>query len=383
MQQILVRIPGINVPIFGFGAMLFVAFLACTWVATRRARRVGIPAELIQDLAIWLFIGGLLGARIVFLTMDQRPASLVDFFWQLPRIWDGGIVLYGSILGGLVAYAGFYLYSLHFRKYRIPTLRLADVLAPTVALGIAIGRLGCFLNGCCYGQVPCAECAVYAVHFPLSAPPRYALVHAGYQTVAGFTLDEDQPNRFVKVGRVEPGSPAERVGLKAGDLIESADGEALSGGAESPAERLGEHFDAGWERGRNVLTLTVRDTSGQNPRELTFEPRTIGLHPTQLYETVSMCLLFLVLLAFDTVPHPEGMQSAVLMMGYAVHRALNELLRNDPRPVGLERYASYFLFAVGVALAAYVLVRGRRAATPPEPPAPSREVMPAGASGPA
>jgi prolipoprotein diacylglyceryltransferase len=381
MQQILVRIPWINIPIFGFGAMLFVAFVLCSWLAGRQARREGIAPELVQDLAVWLFIGGLAGARTIFLTMDQRVPSFLDFIVQFPRIWDGGIVLYGSVLGGLVAYAGFYW--LVTRPRQIPTLQLADIIAPSIALGIALGRVGCLLNGCCYGQVACADCAVYPIHFPLSAPPRYALVHDGYQTVAGFTYAGEQSPAGAKVGLVVPGSPAEKAGLKPGDVIEAADGVALTGNPDaSPTELLNRHMDSGWERGRNSLTVTVRGASDGSPHELTFAPRSLGLHPTQIYETISMLLLFLALKALYPIRHRQGMVTAVLMMGYAAHRALNELLRSDPRPIGLERYTSYFLFAAGVALAIYVALRGRKVDTAEttEPPAPA-EVMPAGATG--
>jgi phosphatidylglycerol---prolipoprotein diacylglyceryl transferase len=386
MQQILVRIPWINVPIFGFGAMLFVAFLTCTWLAGRRARREDIAPEHIQDLAIWLFVGGLLGARTLFLLIDAkpRPQGLADFLWQLPRIWDGGIILYGSIVGGLLGYVAFYWVS--FRRHGIPTLKLADILAPSVALGIAIGRLGCFLNGCCYGQVACADCVVYPVHFPLSAPPRYALVHAGAQTAAGFTYaePEDSSARMVKVGRVEKDSEADRAGLKPGDLIEKADGETLAGATdESPAERLNYHMTDGWERGRNVLTLTVLDPDGTNPHDITLAPRTIGLLPTQLFETISMVLLCLVLLALDPIRQRDGLMTSVLMMGYAVHRALNELLRADTRPDVFERLFSYFLFAAGLALFVYVLGWGRKVQSRVEdsPPAEQREAITAAASG--
>jgi prolipoprotein diacylglyceryltransferase len=375
MQQILVRIPWINVPIFGFGAMLFVAFLTCTWLAGRRARRDGIAPEHIQDLAIWLFVGGLLGARTLFLLIDAkpRPDGVLDFLWQLPRIWDGGIILYGSIVGGFLGYLAFYWIT--FRKYNIPTLQLADIIAPSIVLGIALGRLGCFLNGCCYGQVACADCVVYPVHFPMSAPPRFAMTRAGYQTAAGFTYatPEDSSAKGVKVGLVEKGSAADLAGLKPGDLIEKVNGEALAGvPEETPVERLNYYFTEGWERGRNVLTLTVLDADGKYERDLTFAPRTLGLHPTQLYETVSMFLLFLVLVALDPVRQRQGLMTAVMMMGYAVHRTLNELLRADTRPDVFERLFSYFLFAAGAALAVYVLTRGRKvpAGVPEAPPAP-------------
>src|SRR5207302_10100668 len=126
--------------------------------------------EHIQDLAIWLFIGGLLGARVTYYLLHVPWTNFRDFVEWLPKIWDGGIYIYGSVLGALVGYLGAYFFV--FRKYRISTLKLADIIAPSVAVGLCLGRVGCFLNGCCYGQVACADCGVYAVHFRLSAPAR-------------------------------------------------------------------------------------------------------------------------------------------------------------------------------------------------------------------
>src|SRR4051794_40114316 len=103
MLQVLFRLPiKVNwapegIPIYGFGMMLFLAFLICTWLAGRRAEGEGIPRQYIQDLAIWLFIGGLLGARVTYIlqdnTMPQFGARwLGELVSRLPRIWDGGII---------------------------------------------------------------------------------------------------------------------------------------------------------------------------------------------------------------------------------------------------------------------------------------------------
>ena len=146
-------------------------------------------------------------------------------------------------------------------------------------------------------------------------------------------------------------------------------------------ERLSYHLDVGWKRGRNELTLTVRDAAVSQARDIAFAPRSLGLHPTQLYETVSMFLLFLTLVALYPVRQRQGMVTAVLMMGYAAHRALNELLRSDPRPIGLERYTSYVLFAAGLGLAIYVLMRGKKMPVGVPTPAHEYPVMAAGASG--
>jgi phosphatidylglycerol:prolipoprotein diacylglycerol transferase len=339
-----------GLPIYGFGMMLFLAFLVCIWLAGRRAEREGIAREHIQDLAIWLFIGGLIGARITFL-LSERPLPTVDqFMTRFYRIWDGGIVLYGAVLGALVGYAGAYYFL--FRKARVSTLKLMDIVAPAVAVGICLGRIGCFLNGCCYGQVACADCAVYPVHFPLTAPAGEELVANGYQS-AGFILAPEQDGRGVKVDRVVPGSAAEAAGLRPGDVIVEAGGQEVAV-PDDLANYLASLRRLPQNRGKTELVLTVRPAEGQ-PGQLAFTPRTLGLHPTQLYESVSMFLLFLLLTAYYPFRRRDGEVMVLLMLGYAVHRFLNEMLRADPRPVQFERITSLILFGAGVALYLWIL----------------------------
>jgi prolipoprotein diacylglyceryltransferase len=128
-----------GLPIYGFGMMLFLAFILCTWLAARRADREGVAREHIQDLTIWLFIGGLIGARITYLKFEKNM-SFSEMAQEFYRIWDGGIVLYGSVIGGLVGYA--VAYVLIFRKYKLSTLKLADIVAPSIAVGLCLGRFG-------------------------------------------------------------------------------------------------------------------------------------------------------------------------------------------------------------------------------------------------
>ena len=167
MRQILITIPIFGgIKVFGYGLMLFLAFLGSTNLAAWRARREKIDPELLYDLALWVFIGGLVGARGFYVIQywNERIRTIGDIF----RIWEGGIVLYGSIMGGTAA---FFLYRL-IRPF--PLRPLLDVIAPSLALGIALGRLGCFLNGCCYGDT----CDLpWAVRFPRESPPWVHQVH--------------------------------------------------------------------------------------------------------------------------------------------------------------------------------------------------------------
>ena len=189
MQQVLyrLRIPGIfpdGIPLYGYGLMLFVAFLACITVAGRLAKREGIAKELVQDLAIWLFLGGLIGARTASLLDQGTVRSVGDFVKQFLKLWEGGVILYGGVIGGVIAFALAYHFQL--RKHAVPVWKALDMIAPAITLGICFGRIGCLLNGCCYGDVSCPHCL--GIRFPMPAEARFKMTERGYQTAAGFTL---------------------------------------------------------------------------------------------------------------------------------------------------------------------------------------------------
>ncbi|HEV3162572.1 MAG TPA: prolipoprotein diacylglyceryl transferase [Isosphaeraceae bacterium] len=163
MRQVLFHIPYLNWPIFGYGVMLFIGFLGSMNLAGWRAKREKLDPEMIYDLALWVFVGGLLGARLFYVA--QYWGVRVHTLWDVFKIWEGGIVFYGSVIGGTAA---FFLY----RALRpFPLGPVLDVIAPAIALGIALGRLGCFLNGCCYGDVCDPRQIPWAVSFPQESSP--------------------------------------------------------------------------------------------------------------------------------------------------------------------------------------------------------------------
>lgn len=141
------------VTVFSYGAMMVAAFLTATWLASRTAGR--LPAtqrvlSLVQivDLFCLAMLGGVLGGRLFFVL--QYWDVFVREPLEIPAIWHGGLVWYGGFLGGLVSVVAY------LRFHAIPVLRGIDQFIPFVALGHGIGRIGCFLNGCCYGEVSSA-----------------------------------------------------------------------------------------------------------------------------------------------------------------------------------------------------------------------------------
>src|SRR5262245_1306209 len=127
-----------------YGLLLAVAFLAGLWVASRQAKRAGLDANRVTDMAVWVLIAGLVGAKLMLVVVDwKRYSSNPPDLWT---IFQSGGVFYGGLIGGILAAAYF------VRRYALPAWPTADVLAPGVVVGQAIGRLGCFFAGCCYGK---------------------------------------------------------------------------------------------------------------------------------------------------------------------------------------------------------------------------------------
>src|SRR5690349_10416975 len=143
MEQVLFWIPiktqwtPEGIPVFGFGTMLFVVFVVTTWLATRRAACIGLPRERMQDMILWIFVGGLVGARIFYLYQYRHEISnpVIEFF----QIWRGGIVFYGSALGGLIA--ALIARRMFLSRFNVTNWQLADVLAPSIAIGLCLGRI--------------------------------------------------------------------------------------------------------------------------------------------------------------------------------------------------------------------------------------------------
>ena len=128
MRQVLFRIPGLGLPIYGFGLMVVGAFYAGLMLAVWRSRREKLDPETLYDLAIWILVGGLIGARLFYVV--EYWGETVNSVGAIFRVWEGGIVFYGSVIGALVA-------ILLYRAWRaFPLLATLDAMAPSIALGI-------------------------------------------------------------------------------------------------------------------------------------------------------------------------------------------------------------------------------------------------------
>lgn len=129
--------------IHSYGLLLAIAFLASIQLFLARGRARGLSEDRLSTLSLWLLVLAIVGGRVLFVLThwEEYKADPVGIF----RLWEGGLMLYG---GYILAIAGGILYV---RRAGLSVWRVGDAAAPSMALGIGIGRLGCFLNGCCYG----------------------------------------------------------------------------------------------------------------------------------------------------------------------------------------------------------------------------------------
>jgi len=142
--------------VYSFGTLLAIAFIAGIYVTRLEMTKRGLDPDLAYDLVLGVAVCALIGARLFYVAGHWS-----DFYAANPgeimRIWNGGLVFYGGLLGGALGLFG-------VAKYRkLNVMRVADCVAAPLALGSAIGRIGCFLNGCCYGI---AAKAPLGLHFP-------------------------------------------------------------------------------------------------------------------------------------------------------------------------------------------------------------------------
>ncbi len=131
--------------IYSYGFMLAVAFMVGVWLYLARMEKEGMKEQSYFNLVIIIFISAIVGARISYVLLWDWQGVLLNP-WLLLDLRQGGLTFHGGFLGALGAGL---LYSWYCR---LPLGKLTDIIAPYIILGYAITRIGCFLNGCCYGM---------------------------------------------------------------------------------------------------------------------------------------------------------------------------------------------------------------------------------------
>jgi phosphatidylglycerol:prolipoprotein diacylglycerol transferase len=340
-----------GLPIRGYGMLNMLAVVCGATLAVWRGKRLGLDPDTVFSMAFWMLVPGIIGARAFYVTeywpeyarlYTEPGGGFGPMVAGIVNLAKGGLVVYGAFLGAMAGLIYF------VRRNRLRLLPILDLLAPSMTLGLAIGRIGCLMNGCCFGGV-CDH--PWAIEFPATAPAYYAQVQRGQ--MYGFTLssrEKAEPN----VLAVQPDSPAARAGLKPGDRLVSINEVPLpttkpAYGAVEQAfyERQPLHIEV---EGRAAVTIPAIDP---------IPDRSLPVHPTQIYSSIDGLLLTLLLLCFAPFHRRDGEVFALLMSTYPISRFYIESLRSDEASIlntgmSIAQNVSVLLLLCAVALWIYI-----------------------------
>ncbi len=152
MRPLLIKFDGFGLP--SYGTMLVISFIVALFLVKREARKHNIAPVLIENLAFWLMVGVIIGGRLLYVLFHLSEFKDVISIFE---IWNGGMMFFGGFIGAFVAGA------IYVMKQKLSLTLLSDIVSPSIALGESFTRIGCFLNGCCFGlptDLP------WGVHFP-------------------------------------------------------------------------------------------------------------------------------------------------------------------------------------------------------------------------
>lgn len=133
-----------KITIYTYGFFLALGFLAGIFLAKYEAKRIGEDPDKILDLAFYILIAAIVGSRI-FYVLTNLKMYLADPL-EILKIWNGGLVFYGGFIAALATAL------IYMRMKSMPIWKTTDIMAPSLALGQTLGRLGCFFAGCCFGK---------------------------------------------------------------------------------------------------------------------------------------------------------------------------------------------------------------------------------------
>lgn len=299
----------VGMAIRGYGVMLVCGVMSAIALAAYRTSRAGMNPDLIYALAPWVFIGGIVGARLFYVIQyreDYIAETTLQTIKNMLAFTEGGLVVYGSFIGG---FAAFLLFT---RRNKIPWLRFGDAIIPCLFLGVFFGRIGCLLNGCCYGGR--CEPGWAALRFP----PITKIYQE--QLSSGELLGMNVDLATGKIRSVVPGSVADDLGIKADDVYEAGDFDRRPFQEAEPTIPE-EEIEPGWMMRISGKTYIL------SPEEL--PDRALPVRAAQPISSISALSLCIALCVLSLFIRRTGALMFIGFASYAVLRFVLEIVRVD------------------------------------------------------
>ncbi|MFH0982309.1 MAG: prolipoprotein diacylglyceryl transferase family protein [Planctomycetota bacterium] len=363
MHPELFTIPFINLAVKSYGFMLMLGFLSAIWIGMRLAERVKASPDILLNCGIVCLFFGVGGARLFYVIHYWQTdfAFRPNPFWAALNISAGGLEYLGGLIGAVVGVVGYMALRGRLFARNEPRLSLRlylDILAPVAMWGLAFGRAGCFLNGCCWGGL-CTDThhqrqLPWAVTFPFSSGA-HERQWMNRQVTVPAELIWDDP-RYTQMSTLVPKSLLEMPPEALRDLREfkKIDAQYQAEKAKGPVGDEFGRLEARWQAAQTAarkLAAKVmpvepakeypsrkdpsRQTTLSELNELAERHRSLPVHPAQLYGIVNALLLSWVLVLIFNRRRRHGVVMGWMMLLYPISRFILELVRVDnPHDVG-------------------------------------------------
>lgn len=313
-------VPG-GLAVRGYGVMMLLGMLAGVGLSLWRGRQENVDPEQLLTLAFWMAICGIVGARLFYVIQkvdEYSGLSPGEALGKMINVTEGGLVVYGSLIGA-TAGGGFYLWW-----SRLPPLKVADIVAPGMVLGLAIGRIGCLMNGCCFGG-PCDLPAV-AQEFPAGSAPWMRQLQTG--ELLGFQLvtDEDPDvaaANWQRVESVQAESLAAEYGIRPDNRIRIELPET-----PLPVDQYIRAEKSGLPTGLSLVIRRLNAPAVVIPFAATPD-RSRGVYPTQILAAINATLLAMLLWFYYPFRRYRGRVFGLMLILYSMTRFLLEIIRRD------------------------------------------------------
>ncbi|MEM6688507.1 MAG: prolipoprotein diacylglyceryl transferase [Planctomycetota bacterium] len=299
----------IGIAVRGYGVFLLLGVASGIGLAAYRASRYGLSSDIIYALAPWAFVGGIIGARVFFVVQYREQFmrdSFLETLGEMLNFTAGGMVVYGSFIGGGAAVV-YYLW-----RNKLSVLNFGDVILPCLFIGVFFGRMGCLMNGCCYGGR--CEPGMWAVQFPPQSKVYEDQVQSG--EIFGLTVDEASR----KITAVEPGSIAESLNIQTESIYFGAGSleGSLAGDVENlPVSDL--HYGRRLSVDQRLISVPVEE----------MPDRALPVRATQPISSISSLILCLALCSLSRFVSKPGVVMWSGFLSYAMLRFGLEWVRVD------------------------------------------------------
>jgi len=287
MHPVLFTIPGIDLPIYSYGVMLGLSLVVGWYLVMYLGRKDGLPKDKLSSAYVWCAISAMIGSRVLYIVtnLDEfADGNLLD----LINVRKGGLVAYGGFLGGFI---GSWIY---LRRVKLRLMPWADIVVPTLASGLGITRIGCFLYGCDYGK----------------------------------PIGEDAPGWIQAIALRFP-----NWNVKFADLQDRLSESGACGMTElSGSPAFHHHVSLGLVKASDAWSAMV--------------------YPTQLMEVANGWIAFAILMIARRYTRFRGQIFLIFTMYYGITRTLMEIVRGDTQRGGLGEFSTSQIIGVATFVAA-------------------------------